>query len=154
MGAQTVLFTTSASKVADGKRLGADDVVLSNQKDAMKKHASSFDLIIDTVAADHDVLPYMMSLKRDAAMVMVGAPDKPLTMPVFPLLVGRRSFAGSAIGGLAETQEMMDFCAEHGVVSDIEVIGIQDINTAYERLLKNDVRYRFVIDMASRKSAA
>ena len=153
MGAQTVLFTTSASKVADGKRLGADDVVLSNQKDAMKKHASSFDLIIDTVAADHDVLPYMMSLKRDAAMVMVGAPDKPLTMPVFPLLVGRRSFAGSAIGGIPETQEMLDFCAERKIAADVEIIPIQKINEAYERMLKSDVKYRFSIDMASLKAA-
>ena len=153
MGAQTVLFTTSANKVADGKRLGADDVVLSNQKDAMAKHAGSFDLIIDTVSADHAVVPYLMLLKRDAAMVMVGAPEKPLSLNVFPLLMGRRTFAGSGIGGIAETQEMLDFCTQHKIVSDVEIIPIQKINEAYERMPKSDVKYRFSIDMASLKAA-
>ena len=154
LGAQTVLFTTSANKVADGKRLGADDVVLSNQQDAMAKHAGSFDLIIDTVSAEHAITPFLMLLKRDGAMVMVGAPDKPLSMNVFPLLMGRRSFAGSGIGGIAETQEMLDFCAARKIAADVEIIPIQKINEAYERMLKSDVKYRFSIDMASLKAKA
>jgi len=154
MGANTVLFTTSASKVADGERLGASEVVLSNNPDQMAKHASSFDLVIDTVAADHDLTPLFNLLKRDATLVQVGAPENPLSVAVFPLLLKRRHFAGSAIGGIAETQEMLDFCAERKIAAEVEIIPIQDINEAYERMLKSNVKYRFSIDMASLKSAA
>ena len=149
MGATTALFTTSASKVADGKRLGADIVILSKSADEMAKHAASFDLIIDTVAVDHDLGPYFNLLKRDAAMVQVGAPENPLSIGVFPLIMKRRHFVGSAIGGIAETQEMLDFCAAHNIVADVEVIPMQKINEAYERMLKSDVKYRFSIDMAT-----
>jgi alcohol dehydrogenase (NADP+) len=149
MGATTVLFTTSASKVADGKRLGADEVVLSKDKDQMARHNASFDLIIDTVAATHDLAPYFELLKRDATMVQVGAPEHPMPIAVFPLLMRRRHFAGSAIGGIAETQEMLDFCAQKNIAADVEVIAIQKINEAYARMLKSDVKYRFSIDMAS-----
>jgi uncharacterized zinc-type alcohol dehydrogenase-like protein len=149
MGATTVLFTTSASKVADGKRLGADDVVLSKDREQMARHVASFDLIIDTVATTHDLAPYFNLLKRDATMVQVGAPEHPLPIAVFPLLMRRRNFAGSAIGGIAETQEMLDFCAEKKLAADVEVIPIQKINEAYERMLKSDVKYRFSIDMSS-----
>ena len=149
MGATTVLFTTSASKVADGKRLGADEVVLSKDREQMARHVASFDLIIDTVATTHDLAPYFNLLKRDATMVQVGAPEHPLPIAVFPLLMRRRNFAGSAIGGIAETQEMLDFCAANKLAADVEVIPIQKINEAYERMLKSDVRYRFSIDMSS-----
>ncbi len=149
MGAHVVLFTTSAGKVADAKRLGADEVVLSTQPDSMAGHAESFDLIIDAVAADHDVNPYMGLLRRDGALVQVGAPEKPLAISAFSVIWKRRSFAGSLIGGIAETQEMLDFCGEHGITSDIEMIPIQQINEAYERMLRSDVKYRFVIDMRS-----
>jgi uncharacterized zinc-type alcohol dehydrogenase-like protein len=148
-GAHTVLFTTSESKVEDGKRLGADEVVISKNADAMAKHALSFDMILDTVSADHDLNAYLALLKRDATLVMVGAPGKPQALSVFSLLIPRRSLAGSLIGGLPETQEMLDFCGKHGVVSDIELIPIQKINEAYERMLRSDVKYRFVIDNAS-----
>jgi alcohol dehydrogenase (NADP+) len=149
MGATTVLFTTSASKVADGKRLGADEVVLSKDPELMARHVASFDLIIDTVATTHDLAPYFNLLKRDATMVQVGAPEHPLPIAVFPLLMRRRNFAGSAIGGIAETQEMLDFCAQKKLAADVEVIPIQKINEAYERMLKSDVKYRFSIDMSS-----
>ena len=149
MGAYTVLLTTSPSKVADGKRLGADDVILSNNADMMSKYACSLDLIIDTVAADHAIEPLLNLLKRDATLVQVGAPEKPLSIGVFPLLMKRRRFAGSAIGGLRETQEMLDFCAARKITADVEIIPIQKINDAYERMLKSDVKYRFSIDMAS-----
>jgi uncharacterized zinc-type alcohol dehydrogenase-like protein len=149
MGATTVLFTTSASKVADGKRLGADEVVLSKDKDQMARHRASFDFIIDTVATTHDLAPYFELLKRDATMVQVGAPEHPMPIAVFPLLMRRRHFAGSAIGGIAETQEMLDFCAQKNIAADVEVIAIQKINEAYGRMLKSDVKYRFSIDMAS-----
>jgi uncharacterized zinc-type alcohol dehydrogenase-like protein len=149
MGATTVLFTTSPSKVADGKRLGADEVVLSKDGDQMAQHTNSFDLIIDTVSANHDLAPYFNLLKRDATMVQVGAPEHPMPIAVFPLLLKRASFAGSAIGGIAETQEMLDFCAERKIVADVEIIPIQQINDAYERMLRSDVTYRFSIDMAS-----
>ncbi len=152
MGAHTVLLTTSPSKVADGKRLGADDVILSNNEEMMGKYAASLDLIIDTVAADHKIKPLLNLLKRDATLVQVGAPEKPLSIGVFPLLMKRRRFAGSAIGGLRETQEMLDFCAERKITADIEIIPIQKINEAYERMLKSDVKYRFSIDMASLKA--
>ncbi|TAJ24912.1 MAG: NAD(P)-dependent alcohol dehydrogenase [Planctomycetota bacterium] len=149
-GAHTVLFTTSASKVADGKRLGADEVVLSRDAAAMEKHARSFDLIVDTVAAAHDLDALTNLLRRDGTLVLVGAPEHPHPSPaVFNLLFARRSIAGSGIGGIAETQEMLDFCAEKGIASDIERIRPDGINAAYERMLKGDVKYRFVIDMSA-----
>jgi uncharacterized zinc-type alcohol dehydrogenase-like protein len=150
-GAHTVLFTTSPGKIADGLRLGANEVVVSKNEDEMKKHTRSFDFIIDAVSADHDINAYLSLLKLDGTLTLVGAPEKPLPVAAFNLLLPRRNFAGSAIGGIAETQEMLDFCAEHNIVCDIEMIQIQDINHAYERLLKGDVKYRFVIDMASLK---
>ena len=151
-GAHVVLFTTSPGKIADGLRLGAHEVVVSKDADAMKKHTSSFDFILDAVSAQHDINAYLSMLKLDGTLTLVGAPENPLPVAAFNLLLPRRNFAGSAIGGIAETQEMLDFCAAHGIVSDIEIIPIQKINEAYERLLKQDVKYRFVIDMASLKS--
>jgi uncharacterized zinc-type alcohol dehydrogenase-like protein len=151
-GAKTVLFTTSPGKIEDGLRLGADEVVVSKNEEEMKKHQSSFDFILDAVSAEHDINAYLNLLKLDGTLTMVGAPEKPLPVAVFSLLLPRRNFAGSAIGGIAETQEMLDFCGRHGIVSDIEMISIQQINEAYERLLKQDVKYRFVIDMASLKN--
>jgi len=152
-GAHTVVFTTSASKKEDALRLGADEVVLSKNADEMAKHAGSFDFILDAVAAEHDINAYINLLRRDGNITMVGAPDKPLPVNVFGLIFARRSFSGSLIGGLAETQEMLDFCGKHNITSDVEVIPAQKINEAYERLLKSDVKYRFSIDMASLKSA-
>jgi alcohol dehydrogenase (NADP+) len=148
-GANVVLFTTSAKKVADGKRLGADEVIISSNTDQMQKHAGSFDFILDTVSATHDVNQYLNLLKRDGTMTLVGAPEQPLPVAAFPLLMGRRTFAGSMIGGIPETQEMLDFCAEHDITSDIELIDAGAINQAYARLLKQDVKYRFVIDTAT-----
>jgi alcohol dehydrogenase (NADP+) len=151
LGAHVVLFTTSPNKVEDGLRLGAHEVVVSKDGAAMAKHATSFDFILDAVSAQHDINAYLALLKLDGTLTLVGAPEKPLPVAAFNLLLPRRSFAGSAIGGIAETQEMLDFCAEKGIVSDVEVIPIQKINEAYDRLLKGDVKYRFVIDMASLK---
>jgi alcohol dehydrogenase (NADP+) len=152
-GAHTVLFTTSPGKTEDGKRLGADEVVVSKNQDEMKKHNGSFDLIVSTVAVSHNLDPYLSLLRRDGSLVLVGAPEHPHPSPtVFNLIMGRKSLAGSAIGGIKETQEMLDFCAKHNIVSDIEIIPIQKINEAYERMLKSDVKYRFVIDMASLKA--
>jgi uncharacterized zinc-type alcohol dehydrogenase-like protein len=150
-GAHVVLFTTSPNKVEDALRLGADEVVISKDANEMQKHARSFDFILDAVSADHDVNAYINLLKVDGTMTLVGAPENPLPVAAFGLLLGRRQFAGSGIGGIQETQEMLDFCAKHGIVSDIEMINIQQINEAYDRLLKSDVKYRFVIDMASLK---
>ncbi len=150
-GARVVLFTTSPSKTADALRLGADEVVVSKDPDAMRAHTSSFDFILDCVSADHDINAYLSLLKLDGTLTLVGAPENPLPVAAFNLILPRRNFAGSAIGGIAETQEMLDFCAENGITSDIELIGIQQINEAYDRLLKGDVKYRFVIDMASLK---
>jgi alcohol dehydrogenase (NADP+) len=150
-GAHVVLFTTSPSKIEDGKRLGADEVVVSKNADEVAKHASSFDFILDAVSAEHDINAYLSLLKLDGTLTLIGAPEKPLPVSAFSLLLPRRNFAGSAIGGIAETQEMLDFCAEHGITSDVEMIPIQGVNEAYERLLKGDVKYRFVIDMASLK---
>ena len=152
MGAHVVLFTTSAGKVADAKRLGADEVVLSRDENAMKPHAGSFHFILDTVAAPHDLDAYTSLLGRDGTLPLVGAPEQPHPSPaVFNLIFGRRSLAGSLIGGIAETQEMLDFCAAKKTPADIEIIPIQKVNEAYERMLKGDVKYRFVIDMASLK---
>jgi uncharacterized zinc-type alcohol dehydrogenase-like protein len=151
-GAQVVLFTTSPSKIADGLRLGAHEVVVSKDSGAMQKQASSFNFIVDCVSAEHDINAYLSLLKLDGTLTLVGAPEKPLPVAVFNLLLPRRNFAGSAIGGIAETQEMLDFCAAHKIASDIEIIPMQKINEAWERLLKQDVKYRFVIDMASLKS--
>jgi alcohol dehydrogenase (NADP+) len=150
MGAHVVLFTTSQSKIEDGKRLGANEVVISKNADEMGAHANSFDLIINTVAAQHDLNPFLNLLRRDGTMVLVGAPEHDHPSPqVFNLIFKRRRLAGSLIGGIAETQEMLDFCGEHGITSDIELIKVQDINHAYERMLKSDVKYRFVIDSAT-----
>ena len=154
MGAEVYLFTTSPGKAADAKRLGAADVILSKDEAAMAKHVESFDFIIDTVSADHDVNGYIAALKRDGTLCQVGAPTDPLGVAAFSVIWKRRQFAGSLIGGIAETQEMLDFCAAHGITSDVEMIDIQQINEAYERLLKSDVKYRFVIDMATLKQAA
>jgi uncharacterized zinc-type alcohol dehydrogenase-like protein len=151
-GAHVVLFTTSPKKSADAHRLGVDEVVISTNTAEMQKHATSFDFILDTVSADHDLNPYLETLKLDGTMTLVGAPEKPASIAAFNLLFRRRRLAGSIIGGIRETQEMLDFCAEHGITSDIELIKIQDINQAYERLLKSDVKYRFVIDIDSLKS--
>ncbi len=151
-GCHTVLFTTSESKVADGKKMGADEVVISKNSDAMAKHAGSFDLIVDTVSADHDLNAYLSLVKLDGSMVMVGVPPKPQALSAFSVIMPRRNLAGSLIGGIAETQEMLDFCGKHNVMCDIELIRMQQINEAYERMLKSDVKYRFVIDMGSLKS--
>jgi len=150
-GAHVVLFSTSPKKIADAKRLGVDEVIISTNADEMLKHGGSFDFILDTASAEHDLNAYLPLLKLDGTMTLVGAPEKPAPVAAFNLLFGRHRLAGSAIGGIRETQEMLDFCAEHGITSDIEVIKIQDINQAYERLAKSDVKYRFVIDMASLK---
>ena len=152
LGAHTVVFTTSPGKKEDALRLGADEVVLSKDANEMAKHAGSFDFILDAVAAPHDINAYINMLGRDGNLTMVGAPDKPLPVSVFGLIFKRRSFSGSAIGSIAETQEMLDFCSEHNIVADVEVIPIQKINEAYERLVKSDVKYRFSIDMASLKA--
>jgi alcohol dehydrogenase (NADP+) len=152
LGAHVVVFTTSANKKDDALRLGADEVVISKNADEMQKHASSFDFILDAVSADHDINAYINLLRRDGNITLVGAPEKPLPVTAFALLMGRRSLSGSPIGGLPETQEMLDFCGQHNITADVEVIPIQKINEAYERLLKSDVKYRFSIDMASLKS--
>ena len=149
MGAKVTLFTTSPGKEEDARRLGADNVVISKDEKAMAAQAESFDFILDTVAAQHDINAYLGLLKRDCTLVQVGAPEKPLDVNVFSVIWRRRNFAGSLIGGIKETQEMLDFCAEHGITSDIEMIEMNQIETAYERMLKSDVKYRFVIDMAS-----
>jgi uncharacterized zinc-type alcohol dehydrogenase-like protein len=151
-GAHTVVFTTSPSKKADAMRLGAHEVVVSRNADEMAKHAGTFDFILDTISADHDVEAYINLLAPDGNLTLVGAPEKPMSISAFSLLFGRRSLSGSLIGGIAETQEMLDFCGEHDITSDVEVIPIQKVNEAYERLLKSDVKYRFCIDMASLKS--
>jgi len=152
MGAHVVVFTTSPNKKDDAVRLGADEVVVSRNADEMLKHERSFDFILDAVSAEHDINAYINLLKRDGNITLVGAPEKPLAVPAFGLIMGRRSLSGSPIGGIAETQEMLDFCGKHNITSDVEVIPIQKVNEAYERLLKSDVKYRFSIDMASLKS--
>lgn len=152
MGAQVVVITTSASKVDDAKRLGADEVILSTDAQQMKEHTGTLHFILDCVSAQHDINAYLSLLKRDGSLTLVGAPEHPLPVTPFSLIPARKSFSGSMIGGIAETQEMLDFCGQHNIISDIELIKIQDINHAYDRLLKSDVKYRFVIDMASLKN--
>jgi alcohol dehydrogenase (NADP+) len=148
-GAQVAVFTTSPNKAEDARRLGAHEVIISKNENEMTKNENSFDFILDTVSAQHDINAYLKLLKRDATLTLVGAPEKPLPMEPFSVIPKRRSFAGSVIGGIRETQEMLNFCGEHGIVCDIEKIHIQQINDAYERMLKSDVKYRFVIDVAS-----
>lgn len=152
-GAHVVLFTTSESKRADAERLGAHEVVVTRDPEAMKPWIGKFHFILDCVSADHDINSYLQLLKRDGTLCLVGAPENPQPIAAFSLLGGRHSFAGSGIGGLPETQEMLDFCAEHGITSDIEMIDIDGVNAAYERMLKSDVKYRFVIDMATLAAA-
>jgi len=152
LGAHVVVFTTSPNKKEDALRLGADEVVVSRNADEMQKHSGSFDFILDAVSADHDINAYIQLLARDGNITMVGAPEKPLAVSVFGLIFGRRSLSGSPIGGIPETQEMLDFCGAHEITSDVEIIPIQKVNEAYERLLKADVKYRFSIDMASLRS--
>ncbi|MCU7549559.1 NAD(P)-dependent alcohol dehydrogenase [Chitinophagaceae bacterium LB-8] len=151
MGAEVIVFTTSPSKVEDAKRLGADDVVLSKDEEQMSRYTGKLHFVLDAVSAQHDINAYLNLLRVDGSLALVGAPENPLPVAAFSLIPYRRSFAGSMIGGIAETQEMLDFCGKHNIVSDIEMINIQQINEAYERLLKGDVKYRFVIDMASLK---
>ena len=153
LGAYVVVFTTSPNKKDDALRLGADEVVISRHRDEMKKQTDSFDFILDAVSADHDINAYIDLLRRDGTLTLVGAPEKPLAVAAFSLIFGRRSLSGSPIGGIPETQEMLDFCGAHNITADVEVIPIQKVNEAYDRLLKSDVKYRFSIDMASLKSA-
>ncbi|HUO16223.1 MAG TPA: NAD(P)-dependent alcohol dehydrogenase [Verrucomicrobiae bacterium] len=152
LGAHVVVFSTSPKKKDDAMRLGANEVVISRNADEMQKHAGSFDFILDAVSAEHDINAYINLLRRDGNLTLVGAPQKPLAVAAFGLLMGRHSLSGSPIGGIAETQEMLDFCGKHNITADVEVIPIQKVNEAYERLLKSDVKYRFSIDMASLKS--
>jgi alcohol dehydrogenase (NADP+) len=152
-GARVVVFTTSSNKVEDALRLGADEVVNSKNEDEMKKHLNSFHFILDTVSAQHDINAYLLLLRRDGNLTQVGVPADPLSLQVGSLIFGRRSLSGSLIGGIKETQEMLDFCGKHNITADIELIPIQNINEAYDRLVKSDVKYRFVIDMASLKQA-
>lgn len=151
LGAHVFVFTTSPNKREDAMRLGAHEVVISKNIDEMNKHLNSFDFILDTVSADHDMNIYLELLKRDKTLCLVGAPENPQAIAAFGLIFKRRSLAGSAIGGIQETQEMLNFSSENGIACDIEMIRIQQINEAYERLLKSDVKYRFVIDMSSLK---
>jgi uncharacterized zinc-type alcohol dehydrogenase-like protein len=153
-GAHTVVFTTSPGKREDALRLGADEVVISRDAGEMQKHAGSFHFILDCVAAEHDINAYLNLLTRDGNLTLVGAPEKPLPVAAFGLITGRRSLSGSPIGGLAETQEMLDFCGQHNITADVEVIPIQKINEAYERMVKSDVKYRFSVDMGSLRSDA
>jgi uncharacterized zinc-type alcohol dehydrogenase-like protein len=152
LGAQVVVFTTTPNKKENALQLGADEVVISKNAAEMQKHAESFDFILDTVSAEHDINAYLNLLRRDGNLTIVGAPPQPLGVSALGLIIRRRSFSGSQIGGIAETQEMLDFCGKHNLTADVEVIPIQKVNEAYERLLKSDVKYRFSIDMASLKS--
>src|ERR687890_1575603 len=152
LGAHVVVLTTSPNKKEDALRLGADDVVISRNTDQMRKHEGSFDFILDAVSAEHDINAYIQMLRRDGNITLVGAVPKPLAVSAFGLLFKRRSLSGSLIGGVAETQEMLDFCGEHNLTADVEIIPIQKVNEAYDRLSKADVKYRFSIDMASLKS--
>ncbi|WP_435017577.1 NAD(P)-dependent alcohol dehydrogenase [Tundrisphaera sp. TA3] len=152
MGAHVVVFTTSPGKREDALRLGADEIVVSRDANAMARHANSFDFILDCVSADHDINAYLNLVAVDGTLTLVGAPPKPLAVSSFNLIIGRRSLSGSNIGGMPETQEMLDFCGKHDITADVEVIPIQGVNEAYERMLKSDVKYRFSIDMASLRS--
>ncbi len=152
-GAHVVQFTTSESKIDDAKKLGADEVVLSKDSAAMQKHAGSIDFILDCVSAPHDINAYLALLKLDATLCLVGLPDKPLAVSPFSLLANRRSFSGSAIGGMKETQEMLDFCADKGIAAEIELTTYDKLNEAYDRVLRNDVKYRFVLDNKSLKQS-
>lgn len=152
LGAEVVVLTTSPSKVEDAKRLGADDAVLTTNPEELAKYSRKLDLVLDTVSAKHDINTYLDLLHYDGSVVLVGLPPEPLEIGAFNVVVGRKSFAGSNIGGIAETQEMLDFCFKHNIVAESEIINIQDVNTAFERLEKGDVKYRFVIDMASLKN--
>jgi uncharacterized zinc-type alcohol dehydrogenase-like protein len=151
LGAEVIVFTTSQSKIEDAKHLGADDVVLSKDKEQIEKYAGRLHFVLDTVSGEHDINAYLDLLRVDGSLALVGAPEHPLPVKAFSLIPYRRNFAGSTIGGIAETQEMLDFCGKHNIVADIEMINIQQINEAYERLMKGEVKYRFVIDMASLK---
>jgi uncharacterized zinc-type alcohol dehydrogenase-like protein len=152
LGAHVVVLTTSPGKKEDARRLGADEVVVSRNADEVKQHAGSFDFILDAVSAEHDINAYINLLRRDGTLTLVGAPAKPLGVSAFGLIMGRRNLSGSNIGGIAETQEMLDFCGAHNITADVEVIPIQKVNEAYDRLLKSEVKYRFSIDMASLNS--
>lgn len=152
LGAHVVVFTTSPGKRDDAFRLGADEVVLSTKSEEMQKHVGSFDFLLDTIAANHDINAYIRLLHPDGHLTLVGAPSQPLAVAPFSLIMGRRGLSGSNIGGIAETQEMLDFCGQHHLTADVEVIPIQKVNEAYERMLKSDVKYRFSIDIASLKS--
>ncbi len=149
MGAEVTMLSTSKSKEADARKLGAHGFGLTSDPATFKRLAGHFDLILDTISAPHDYNAYLGLLKVDGAMVLLGVPPEPTPVAAFPLIMGRRSLAGSLIGGIKETQEMLDFCAEHGIVSDIELIPVQQVNEAYARMLKADVRYRFVLDMGT-----
>ena len=149
LAAHVVVFTTSPGKKEDARRLGADEVVVSGNADEMRKHAGSFDFILDAVSADHNIGAYIQLLRRDGNITLVGAPENPLAVSAFGLILGRRSLSGSPIGGIRETQELLDFCGAHSITADVEVIPIQKVNEAYGRMLKSDVKYRFSIDMAS-----
>jgi len=151
-GAHVVVFTTSPGKTEDALRLGADEVVISRNADEMQKHAASFDFILDCVSAPHAADPYMNLLRLNGVLCQVGLPEQPTTVAAFSLITNRRSLSGSMIGGMPETQQMLDYCADHGIVSDIELIAIDKVNEAYERVIKSDVKYRFVIDMSTLKS--
>jgi uncharacterized zinc-type alcohol dehydrogenase-like protein len=152
LGAHVVVFTTSPNKKEDALRLGADEVVISRNTDEMSKHVNSFDFILDAVSAEHDINAYLQLLHRDGNMTLVGAPDKPHAVAAFSLIFKRRSLSGSNIGGIEETQEMLDFCGKNNITADVEVIPIQKVNEAYERMSRADVKYRFSIDMSSLKS--
>lgn len=151
LGAHVVVFTTSPNKKEDALRLGANEVVVSHDANEMKRHTGSFDFILDAVSAEHDINAYLNLLGRDGNITLVGAPEQPLAVSAFRLIFGRRNLSGSPIGGIAETQEMLEFCGQHNITADVEVIPIQKVNEAYDRLLKSDVKYRFSIDMASLK---
>jgi uncharacterized zinc-type alcohol dehydrogenase-like protein len=148
-GAQVTLFTTSAGKEADAKRLGADEVVISKDAEAMEKQKGKFDFILDCVAAPHDLNQYLGLLRLNGTLCLVGLPDQPLPVSAFSTVVNRRSLAGSMIGGMKETQEMLDYCAGHDIVSEIEMVGVNQLDEAYERVVKSDVKYRFVIDLGT-----
>ena len=146
-GAPTVQFTTSKAKVEDAKRLGADEVILTTGSDWAAKHAGSFDFILDCISAPHDIVPYMSLLKRDSTLCTVGIPESPVSVPAFAVAIGRKSFAGSAIGSIKQTQEMLEFCSKHNIVSDIEMTSFDKIEEAWERVVKGDMKYRFVLDL-------